>query len=347
MKRKILILAIPFILLSGCCDRNYTTGHFPDNPVNFSELNSEYDDMNCAENFIDDQVLFVFSSNRNSKGGNFDIVKSPVEIHWDMKDGKLSISKYSDITFNYADTLLQLINTSGNEYGPYFLSYEKSGSPIVIDKEVILYSSDASGSADIMFACYEKYSNHIQFNGPYSVNLTKTDKDELYPTFYGNNTIIYDYKNSSKLDVESISEMYFCANYDGDFNIYKLAINPGTDIADSLIARQFEQPEEVKSVCSDSEDKCPNINGKLMVFTSNRVGGYGGYDLYYSIKEDSIWSAPVNFGEKINSASDEYRPYVLKFPGFDNNLMVFSSNRSGGKGGYDLYYIGIDRKYNN
>ena len=29
--------------------------------------------------------------------------------------------------------------------------------------------------------------------------------------------------------------------------------------------------------------------------------------------------------------------------GYENDLMVFSSNRPGGLGGYDLYYVGIDK----
>ncbi|MBP6977918.1 MAG: hypothetical protein PHD61_01805 [Bacteroidales bacterium] len=78
-----------------------------------------------------------------------------------------------------------------------------------------------------------------------------------------------------------------------------------------------------------------------MVFASNRDGGFGGYDLYYSRRENDTWTAPVNFGEKINTAFDEYRPIVLMVSGFTNELMFFSSNRPGGNGGFDLYYTGI------
>jgi len=28
---------------------------------------------------------------------------------------------------------------------------------------------------------------------------------------------------------------------------------------------------------------------------------------------------------------------------FDNNFMLFSSNRPGGKGGFDLYYVGVKK----
>ena len=81
-----------------------------------------------------------------------------------------------------------------------------------------------------------------------------------------------------------------------------------------------------------------------MVFTSNRPGGMGGYDLFYSFYENGTWSTPVNFGDKINTPYDEYRPIVKSYGyEFTNDFMIFSSNRPGGQGGFDLYYVGIDK----
>jgi len=92
----------------------------------------------------------------------------------------------------------------------------------------------------------------------------------------------------------------------------------------------------------NSDDKCPFIFENTLVFTSNREGGFGGFDLYYSKYREGQWSVPVNFGEEINSEYDEYRP-ILFDEGVDNNrnMMVFSSNRPGGLGGFDLYFVGV------
>jgi hypothetical protein len=79
-----------------------------------------------------------------------------------------------------------------------------------------------------------------------------------------------------------------------------------------------------------------------MVFASDRPGGLGGYDLYYSLFRNSKWSSPVNFGPKINTSADEFRPLVGFRPDFVNNFIIFSSNREGGKGGFDLYFTGFD-----
>ncbi len=79
-------------------------------------------------------------------------------------------------------------------------------------------------------------------------------------------------------------------------------------------------------------------------FTSDRPGGFGGFDLYYSVYKDGKWSVPVNLGSKINSAYDEYRPIIKYVDGFSSSFLVFSSNRPGGKGGFDLYYAGVDAR---
>ena len=84
-----------------------------------------------------------------------------------------------------------------------------------------------------------------------------------------------------------------------------------------------------------------------MIFTSNRPGGYGGYDLYYSVFKNGKWSSPVNFGPDINTSSDEYRPVIGYHPDFTNKFMIFSSNRPGGKGGFDLYFTGVDISWQN
>ena len=79
-----------------------------------------------------------------------------------------------------------------------------------------------------------------------------------------------------------------------------------------------------------------------MVFTSNRAGGFGGFDLYYSLLKNGKWSEPINFGAKINSEFDEYRPVLINEGVSETQtMMVFSSNRTGGLGGFDLYFVGI------
>lgn len=82
-------------------------------------------------------------------------------------------------------------------------------------------------------------------------------------------------------------------------------------------------------------DQChPTIsaNGKVLIFSSNRSGGYGGMDLYKSEFLNGQWSTPVNLGAPINTKKNEVFPYMH----YDGTL-YFSSNGHGGYGGLDVW----------
>jgi Tol biopolymer transport system component len=132
------------------------------------------------------------------------------------------------------------------------------------------------------------------------------------------------------------SKLFFCSNREnGSFDIFSIDLHSEVLLHDDLTSLSSAPILKESVLSSASNDKCPSINENLMVFTSDRPGGYGGYDLYYSQFLNNTWSSPVNFGEKINSSSDEYRPITFSFNGIV--IMIFSSNRPGGKGGFDLY----------
>ncbi len=54
---------------------------------------------------------------------------------------------------------------------------------------------------------------------------------------------------------------------------------------------------------------------------------------------------PINLGSNVNTEFDEFRPILIN-EGVDNekNMMIFSSNRDGGYGGFDLYYVGVIKR---
>lgn len=77
------------------------------------------------------------------------------------------------------------------------------------------------------------------------------------------------------------------------------------------------------------------VNDSNIVFASDRPGGYGGKDLYYTTQKNGIWQAPTNLGPKVNTASDEAAPFLAK----DGHTLYFSSDGLESMGGYDIYKI--------
>ena len=68
-----------------------------------------------------------------------------------------------------------------------------------------------------------------------------------------------------------------------------------------------DEPRLIAAVSSASQDAAPWLSpdGNVLLFTSNRSGGVGGWDIYMSRKASGEWSEPRNLGSSINTAGDE------------------------------------------
>jgi len=92
-------------------------------------------------------------------------------------------------------------------------------------------------------------------------------------------------------------------------------------------------PDEINSVF-DETAACITDDNQFLFFASNRQGGYGAKDIYYSRRLASgIWTAAVNLGEKINTEYDENFPYLAP----DGETLYFCSVGHNSIGGYDLF----------
>jgi outer membrane protein OmpA-like peptidoglycan-associated protein len=89
-------------------------------------------------------------------------------------------------------------------------------------------------------------------------------------------------------------------------------------------------------VNTDLNEGAQNISqdGTLLVFTGcNYPEGEGSCDLYYSVRNNSGWTEPLNMGPNINSDAWESSPSLSP----DKKDLYFSSNRPGGFGGKDIW----------
>lgn len=75
-------------------------------------------------------------------------------------------------------------------------------------------------------------------------------------------------------------------------------------------------------------------DGKFLLFSSDRTGGYGKFDLWYcAIRDDGSLGQAVNLGETINTDDDERAPYY----NVNTKKLLFSTDGRIGLGGLDFF----------
>ena len=80
------------------------------------------------------------------------------------------------------------------------------------------------------------------------------------------------------------------------------------------------------------------IDDSTYLFSTNRLEGYGGYDLFLTGFRKGYWFKPVNLGPGINTRFDEITPSTS----LDDTYIFFSSNRLESVGGFDIFYCQLD-----
>ncbi|GAB3178213.1 TolB-like translocation protein [Telluribacter humicola] len=203
-------------------------------------------------------------------------------------------------------------------------------------KESTCYSTPTTARGDLQIKFVHNFNDKTKAEGPFEVSWLNSYKDDAYPTFSSD-----------------FSTVYFCSNRDGNFDIFEVAVpTDKKQLLQTLLSDKLLPVTKNTRLSSPADDKCPHLpgsylpgkwsNDNVMYFVSDRSGGYGGFDIYYSTRENSQWKQPVNMGNRINTTYDEYRPVTLRDrSNFDYHVGIFSSNRPGGKGGFDLYAVGF------
>lgn len=90
----------------------------------------------------------------------------------------------------------------------------------------------------------------------------------------------------------------------------------------------------------------PTPDGHYLFFTSSRVGGSGGPDLWVSyrgdVHDDAGWDQPTNLGTAINTSFIDSGPVYFVDPATERAMIFFSSTRPGGQGSMDFYVSTLD-----
>ncbi|SIS58849.1 Outer membrane protein OmpA [Filimonas lacunae] len=93
-------------------------------------------------------------------------------------------------------------------------------------------------------------------------------------------------------------------------------------------------PATVNQPGYSSQQPFVTYDGRYLLFASNKPGGEGGFDIWYTaIEEAGKVGAVMNAGKVVNTANDEQAPYYS----IAAQTLVFATNGRVGMGGFDLF----------
>jgi len=269
-----------------------------------TRLNSNYDELSP---FLFNDTLY-YSSNKEG------IFIKPTTYIDDNPPYAMYLSDYNIIenpTFSKATKLTQ--------------------SALFDDFVNMSFVSFTEGKQKMYFSC-TSHSKNFESDTAYRIKMYSTDKDSLGKWQKPHTFIMNDANHSfAQPFVDKNNTMFFFASdLAGGFG--------GTDIWVCInIENKWTNPINLGPFVNTLGDELfpfYHEDGTLY-FTSNYHPGFGGFDIFKAIQKEGDWTSIFNAGSEINSSANEASIGINK----EKNLIVFSSDRKGGKGKYDLYYL--------
>jgi len=172
--------------------------------------------------------------------------------------------------------------------------------------------------------------------------MTKTYNEDLFFTIKNDSlwsfsedfkTINTPYNEGSACLSKDGKKLYFarCNSPDsrGNCDIFVAELKP-----DSTWGNVLNLGPNINSVSWDSQPSLSH-SGDTLFFSSDRIGGFGYSDIYFSVKDaNGVWQKAMNIGPVINTRAFEVSPFLHhKF-----NVLYFSSNGQPlNFGDFDIY----------
>jgi len=234
----------------------------------------------------------------------------------------LLIVLFSKIDFGQVETYsIQKASFSSDKYDEFSPVFYKNGLVFCSNRSLSLSSHSTSQNKGLFKIYYIDTTGKTDWENTklFSKNLTTILNDGPVTFNKGRDTIYY----SRNQDVTSkLSDISSPRN--------KLGIYSAV-----LIEGQWTKVKELRINNEWYNVTTPYLSpdGKKLFFASDKTGGFGGSDLYFSNWKGDRWEDPVNLGPVINTKGNESYPFINA-----SGELFFSSDGHPGHGGKDIYF---------
>ncbi|MCW3075992.1 MAG: hypothetical protein JWO32_601, partial [Bacteroidetes bacterium] len=249
--------------------------------------------------------LFYNKYREKASSREFKLIDRYIET---CESAKELIKKPVDVTF---ENLGKEINSKGADYYPF----------IINDQSTLYFTSRREDNTGKMRGYNGYYTSDVYSSQVIKGSWTKAKK--MVPTI---NTAEDEQCVGISPDGKNI--IIYMENLE----------NPGDLIhAESTKTKTFNRPvpfnEPVNTEFSEFE-ACYGINSDILYFTSNRKGGLGESDIYFSKRlPNGEWGTAQNLGPSINTIYKEAFPVISD----DGQTLYFSSQGHTNMGGFDIF----------
>lgn len=137
--------------------------------------------------------------------------------------------------------------------------------------------------------------------------------------------------NKGAINISQDGEwLLFAGDFTGGYGNFDLYISYDTPTG-------WSEPQNLgENINSEAWDTGPSLSPdkRFIFFSSTRMGGYGGADIYVSVRQaNGKWAPAQNMGPTINTAGDEKAPFIHA----DNATLYFTSDGLQGYGKTDMF----------
>jgi outer membrane protein OmpA-like peptidoglycan-associated protein/Tfp pilus assembly protein PilF len=186
---------------------------------------------------------------------------------------------------------------------------------------------------------YEAYTKSGKTHPDLLKKAEKAAKDSRFIPIALKSPVPFEPKTlGDKVNTTKNSEYLPVLTADGETLVFTRLVGRQEDFyASKKTNGEWTEAKPLLEINTDDNEgaQCVSADGKVLYFTGcNRPNGLGSCDVFFSKFQNGKWSAPKGFAA-INTEHWDSQPSVSA----DGKTVYFASNRPGGLGGIDIWYI--------
>ena len=186
---------------------------------------------------------------------------------------------------------------------------------------------------------YEAYIQSAKADDRNKIIAAKAARDARFAIVAMKNPVPFEPKTlGDKVNAPQYSEYLPTLTADGETMIFTRLLGRQEDFFSSQkVDGEWTLAKPVEELNTENNEGAQTISadGKLLMFAAkDRPDGFGSFDIYYSKRQKDAWTPAKGF-PAINTEWWESQPSISA----DGRTIYFASNRPGGLGGIDIWYV--------